>query len=382
MMIPLVKNTISVDEVQSLSKWLQSNPRLTRNTLCEEFEYNWSQWLGVKYSHFVNSGSSANLLMFQALKEAERLRSKNVIVPAVSWVTSVTPVFQTGLNPILCDADEETLGLNIEHLEQLLKQNEISVVLVVHVLGVPNKMNEILELQERYNFILLEDSCEAVGSKYEDKKVGSFGLMSSFSYYYGHHLSTIEGGMVCTGDEELNNLVKSIASHGWARDLPENFKRSLELKYEVDPFNSFYTFYYNGYNLRSTDLNAFLGISQLKALDKKIAQRNKNYLRYASNLKEFYCQKNERAFISNFAYGVIDENKNKIVQNLLDNKVECRPLICGSIGRQPFWIKQFGVTKLPIADKVHLNGFYVPNNDELTFDEIDFICEIIQNILV
>ena len=376
-MIPLVKNTISFEEIKRLAEWLQTNPRLTRNTLCEDFEYQWSQWLGVKYSHFVNSGSSANLLIFEALKQSGRLRSNNVVVPAVSWVTSVTPVVQTGLNPLLCDADEETLGLNIDHLEKLLKENDISVVLIVHVLGVPNKMEEILELQMKYNFIIIEDSCEAVGSTYKGMKIGTFGLMSSFSYYYGHHLSTIEGGMVCSNDSELYNLVKSIASHGWARDLPENYKRSLELKYDIDPFNSFYTFYHNGYNLRATDLNAFLGLSQLESIDKKIAKRNVNYKRYLSNLKDFYCQKNEHAFISNFAYGILNENKKAIVQNLFENGIECRPLICGSIGRQPFWTKTFGVTELPFADKVHFNGFYVPNNDELTPEEIDFISETI-----
>jgi len=377
-MIPLVKNTISKEEITNLSNWLLSDPRLTRNVLCEEFEYKWSKWLGTKYSHFVNSGSSANLLIFEALKQSGRLHTKNIIVPAVSWVTSVTPVIQLGLTPILCDADEETLGLNIDHLEKLLKANDVSAVLLVHVLGVPNKMDDILRLKEKYNFILIEDTCEAVGSRFKDKKVGTFGLLSSFSFYYGHHLSTIEGGMVCTEDEELYMLVKSISSHGWARDLSENYKRNLESKFNVDPFNSFYSFYFNGYNLRSTDLNAFLGISQLSSLDNKIIKRNQNYQRYKSNLSEFYVQKNDYAFISNFSYGIIDKNKNKIVQNLFDNRIECRPLICGSMGRQPFWIKQFGVTELPIADKVHFDGFYIPNNDELSPEEIDFISNVIK----
>jgi CDP-6-deoxy-D-xylo-4-hexulose-3-dehydrase len=298
-------------------------------------------------------------------------------VPAVSWVTTVTPVIQTGLNPILCDADENNLGLNLTHLENLLIENDIAAVILVHVLGVPNSMDEILHLRDKYGFILIEDSCEAVGSKYLNKNIGTFGLMSSFSFYFGHHLATIEGGMVCTDDEELYTLVKSISSHGWARDLNESYKRGLEKKYNIDPFDSFYTFYHTGYNLRSTDLNAFIGIKQLNNLDNSIVERNKNYLNYKNKLNNFWAQTNEKSFVSSFAYAIIDENRNKIVKELLRNSIECRPLICGSIGRQPFWIEKYGVYELPFADKVHFNGFYVPNNPELTEDEIDFICEII-----
>ncbi len=377
-MIPLVKNTITQEEVLKLSEWLSSNPRLTRGVLCEEFEYEWSKWLGAKYCHFVNSGSSANLLIFEALKASGRLKSKKVIVPAVGWVTTVTPVIQTGLNPVLCDADERNLGLNLEHLESLLKNYDAAAVILVHVLGVPNNMDEILYLKGKYDFVLVEDSCEAVGSKYDGRSIGTFGLMSSFSFYFGHHMSTIEGGMVCTDDDELHSLVKSIASHGWARDLPEHFKRGLEKKYNVDPFDSFYTFYYSGYNLRSTDLNAFLGINQIKKLDKNIQIRNRNYQIYKERLKGFWAQSNDRSFISSFAYGLIDEKRNQIVKDLLENGVECRPLICGSIGRQPFWIEKYGQCQLPIGDKVHFNGFYLPNNPDLTEDEIESICEIVK----
>lgn len=377
-MIPLVKNTISKEEMLDLGKWVSSNPRLTRGILCEEFENKWSNWLGTKYSHFINSGSSANLLIFEALKASGRLKSKNVIVPAVGWVTTVTPVIQTGLTPILCDADENNLGLNLNHLEKLLKENNIAVIIIVHVLGVPNSMDEIASLRDKYGFILIEDACEAVGSKYSEKNVGTLGLMSSFSFYYGHHLSTIEGGMVCTDDEELYTLVKSISSHGWARDLNENYKRGLEKKYNIDPFDSFYTFYNTGYNLRSTDLNAYIGIHQLDHLENSILKRNKNYFNYKNKLKSLWAQSNEKSFVSNFAYALISENRNQIVKDLLNNSVECRPLICGSIGRQPFWIEKYGICELPFADKVHFNGFYVPNNPDLTENEIDFICDIIR----
>jgi CDP-6-deoxy-D-xylo-4-hexulose-3-dehydrase len=376
-MIPLVRDTINKEEMMALGAWISSNPRLTRGILCEEFEHKWSNWLGTKYSHFVNSGSSANLMIFEALKASGRLKSNNVIVPAVGWVTTVTPVIQTGLTPILCDADEQNLGLKVDHLEQLLKEHDIAAVILVHVLGVPDSMDEILSLREKYGFILIEDACEAAGSQYMKKNIGTMGLMSSFSFYFGHHLSTIEGGMVCTDDEELYTLVKSISSHGWARDLNENYKRGLEKRYTIDPFDSFYTFYYTGYNLRSTDLNAFLGMKQLERLDTSNRKRNNNYLNYKNKLKTFWAQTNDKAYVSSFAYALISENRNTIVKDLLKNSVECRPLICGSIGRQPFWIEKYGLCALPVADKVHFQGFYVPNNPDLTEDEINFICNII-----
>lgn len=381
-MITLVKDTISKSDLSKLQEWLGTNPRLTKGILTEEFEDKWSRWLGVKYSTFVNSGSSANFLMFDALINSGRLKSNKIIVPAVSWVTTVSPVIQLGLTPILCDCNLENLGLDLNNFEDILKKENIGAVIIVHVLGVPNNMQEILNLCSKYDVILLEDCCEAHGSQYDGIKVGNFGKMSSFSFYYGHHMSTIEGGMVCTNDLELNTIVKSIRSHGWARDLPEVKKRGLEEKYNIKPFNSLYTFYLPGYNFRPTDLNAFLGIIQLENLDSNIKKRNNNFQLYKSKLNQFWQQKNERAYISNFAYGIIDSKREKLVQKLYDNNVECRPLICGSIGRQPFWISRYGISHFPNADQVNDNGFYVPNNQDIKEEEIDFICSIISEKII
>lgn len=381
-MIKLVKNNITIEELNKLQKWLATDPRLTKGVVTEEFENKWSEWLGVKHSCFVNSGSSANLLMMDALIQSNRLKSKKIIVPAVSWVTTVAPVMQLGLTPILCDCDEDDLGLNIDHLQQIVSENEIGAIIIVHVLGVPNKMVEILSICDQYGIILLEDCCESPGSEYNGQKVGTFGLMSSFSFYYGHHISTIEGGMVSTNDLDLHAVVRSIGSHGWARDLPEFHKKGLENKFKIDPFDSLYTFYYPGYNFRSTDLNAFLGISQLEKIDEIVNKRNANYIRYKEKLNDFWNQSNSKSFISNFAFAIISKQRKEIVDKLLLNNVECRPLICGSIGRQPFWINKYGEIGLENADKVHFNGFYIPNNQDLTAKEVDFICDIINSVSI
>lgn len=377
-MISLVKDTITHSEVTALADWLKTNPRLTKGVLTQQFEMEWANWLGTKYSVFTNSGSSANLLMLDALINSNRLKSKNIVVPAISWVTTVAPVMQLGLNPILCEADPYNLGLDLQCLEDILKKQNVAAVMIVHVLGVPNHMDEIVALCKKYDVFLLEDCCEAHGSLYNNKKVGTFGTMSSFSFYYGHHMSTIEGGMVSVNDKELLSIVLSIRSHGWARDIPQDIKTRLESEHNIDDFSALYTFYYPGYNFRPTEINAFLGISQLKKLDCTIKKRNQHYLHYVQRLKgKLDWLHNDNCFISSLAFGMISDKKNQIVKNLVKNNIECRPLICGSMGQQPFWIKQYGRVSFPVADKVHYQGLYVPNNQDLTSNEIDFICDVI-----
>jgi len=379
-MIPLVKNTINTEDLRELSNWLLGIPKLTKGELTGEFEKTWSEWLGVPYSVFLNSGSSANLLMLDVLVESGRLKSKKVIAPAVSWSTTVAPMMQLGLEPILCDADEHNLGLDLNHLEDLLKKEKPAVVTVVHVLGVPNLIGYIRGLCKRYGAYLLEDCCEAVGSSIDGLNVGTFGEMSSWSFYYGHHISTIEGGMLCCHDPELYSIALSLRSHGWARDLDISAQRKLETAFEVGDFDRLYTFYYPGYNFRPTDLNAFLGLRQLKRARGIAAKRNANYHSYKKNLEgKFWIQTNESAYISSFAFGLIDERRAQIIEKLRKSEIESRPLICGSIGRQPFWIKKYGRTSLKVADRVSKYGFYLPNNHELTDQEIDFICGVVSN---
>ena len=194
-MINLVKDTISFDEIKKLTAWLETNPRLTKGRQTIEFENEWSRWLGVKHSIFVNSGSSANLAITYALKIADKLKNNKVVVPAVSWATTVAPVIQFGLEPLLCDACPKTLGVDTEHFRQLCEKEKPSALILVHVLGIPCQMDEIINICNEYDVLLVEDTCESVGSLYGKRKLGTFGVASSFSFYYGHHLSTIEGGM-------------------------------------------------------------------------------------------------------------------------------------------------------------------------------------------
>lgn len=379
--INLVKDTINKDNINNLIEWLKTNPRLTKGDLTVEFEKKWSEWLGVKYSVFINSGSSANLAMIYSLILSGKLKNNKIIVPAVSWVTTVTPAIQFGLEPILCDCDENNLGLDLNHLKSLIKEHNPSSIILVHVLGIPNHMNEIIELCQDNDIFLLEDTCEALGSEYYGKRLGSLGLMSSFSFYFGHHMSTIEGGMVCTNDEEFYHLVLSIRSHGWDRDLPEEKKKILRNTHDVNNFRALYTFYYPGFNLRSTDLQAFIGLDQMNGLPHLIKRRNDNYNLYNSLIKEdvWKIKPPEGSFVCNFNYPIITRNIDNLILNLQDKNVECRPLICGSINEQPFWYKRYGKKELKNSELVHHYGMYLPNHAELEEEDIRYICDIVNN---
>jgi CDP-6-deoxy-D-xylo-4-hexulose-3-dehydrase len=378
--IPLVEDVISKKDINEVIKWLRKNERLTKGKLTIEFEKVWSEWLGRKRSIFVNSGSSANLLMIYALICSQRMKNKKIIAPAVSWATTVTPIIQLGLEPILCDADINTLGVDIDHLKKLIEQHNPSALIIVHVLGIPNRMDEILELCHKNNVILLEDSCESVGSTYKGTKTGGFGLMSSFSTYYGHHFSTIEGGLISTDDEEIYNILLSIRSHGWDRDLDEKVRKDLREKYNIDEFRSLYTFYYPGFNLRSTDLQAKIGLLQMEKLDASIEKRKSNFALYDRLIKNnsWKATPDNNMSVSNFAYPIIHIKSDIIIKNLQKNNIACRPLICGSIARQPFFTNLYGKqVQLSMADVVHDYGLYIPNNPDMTEKDIIMISTIV-----
>ena len=373
--IKLTDNTISLKNINSLINWLKKNPRLTKGNLTIKFEKLFSNWIKRKYSIFVNSGSSANLLIAQGLLEAKILKNKTIIAPAVSWVTTVTPFIQMGYDVKLCDCNKSDLGLDINHLEKLCKRYRPSLLILVHVLGHANDMKSIMKICSKYKIKIIEDTCEALGSTYEGKNLGTLGIASTFSFYYGHHISTIEGGMLTLDDKKLYNILLSIRSHGWGRDLEKKERNRLEKKYNIDNVRSLYTFYYSGFNLRPTDLNAFLGIQQMKVLSRKIKVRFRNFKIYFKNLSSFWAQKSATKIVSNFGYAIMVRNRRELFNYLKKNKIETRPLICGNMGEQPFWLKKYKKPKLPNAEKIHKYGLYLPNHENLTEEQVKYICE-------
>jgi len=387
-MINLVKDTISNDDIDKLIGWLQTYPRLTKGPLTLELEQKWSDWIGTKYSVFCNSGSSANLLMLSAYIENTRMQKDRnklkIVVPSVSWATDLAPIIQLGLTPILCDCNLNDLSIDLDHLNEIITSHgKIDALLLVSVLGLVPKMDKIQDICDKHDIVLLEDSCESMGSKHKGQNLGTFGNMSSFSTFFGHHISTIEGGFVSTNDKELYDLLLSLRSHGWDRDLDKKSQNKLRDVWDVSGFESLYTFYYPGYNLRSTDLNAFIGIGQIDNLNEWGLVREKNFRLYQRLIHNDYWKPKlyPNSFVSNFAYPIIHPARNEIAQQLQNNSVEVRPLVCGSMGNQPFYKKQYGKIKLPNADKIDEYGLYVPNNPKLTENEVTIVADIINNVI-
>ena len=376
MKVKLAEQIIDQTDINQLIEWIKSTDKFTKGEQTLLFEEEWSNWLGCKYSVFVNSGSSANFLMFLALLYSDKLKNKKVIVPAVSWVTTVSPAIQLGYEPIVCDCDEDDLGLSIKHFEELCQKHNPSAVIAVHVLGHAGKLNKIKEICSKYDVILLEDSCEAPGSEYGYQKLGTFGLASSFSFFYGHQISTIEGGMISTNDKDFYNLLISLRSHGWLRDNDDYFKEKYLSKYDITEFESNYFFLFPGVNMRSTDLNAYIGRNQLKKMDRYVENRDKNYRKYCESIENrHWVQKSNTNLISSLGFGIMSENRDELVANLRENRIECRPLICGSIQEHPFWFERYGKVDLPNATKVHKTGFYIPCHQNMTNQEIEFVCQ-------
>ena len=378
----LAEDTITHPELESLSRWMLEGHRLTKGEQTLNFEAEFSDFVGSKHSVFVNSGSSANLLSIYSAKISGRLRNNIAIAPAVSWVTTVTPLLQFGFQTYLCDADKTNLGLDLNHFEYLCRKHKPSIAILVHVLGHSNNLKELLEICEKYDVCIVEDTCEALGSEYNSRKLGTFGLSGTFSFYYGHHVSTIEGGMVITNDDEMCNVMRSIRSHGWSRDLPVNLMNSLQSRYQIDDFRNLYTFYYEGFNLRSTDLQAYIGRSQLKKIHEIGVIRNNNMKYYRSLLSNYFKQNCNGSFVSNFAYGTLVQNPRETFEELWKHGIETRPLICGNIARHPFWIDRFGKSDLKVADIIHDYGIYLPNHANMTQADVEEICDTFSTVAI
>jgi len=379
----LAEDTINRKDIDQLIDWLKSYPHLTKGKLTLQFEEKWNQWLGCKYSVFCNSGSSANLLMFYTLLLSGRLKNKKVVVPSVGWATTIAPAIQFGFEPLLCEADPDTFGLDLKHLKVLLEEHEPSTVMLVQVLGVPHKMKELLALKEKYGFILLEDACAAIGSSTHGRKIGTFGDMASFSFYFGHQISTIEGGMISTNDKEFQNLLLMSRSHGWGKDLDVQTHEALVKEHQIDDFQKPFIFYEPGFNLRSTDLNAFIGLGQLDKLEWIIQRRHENHLLYQKYLGDkFDTQQwnNSEAKISSISFGLVAETIEQriaIVNALTENGIETRLFSAGNLGLHPFWVKRYGRSDFPVANRIHDCGLFLPNHPVLKPEDIEFISQVV-----
>jgi CDP-6-deoxy-D-xylo-4-hexulose-3-dehydrase len=374
---PLMQTAITDADKKAMIDFIQSSDRYTCGNMVKQFEDAWSEWLGCKYSLYVTSGSTANLLLMAAVKELYDIpNGSKVLVPACTWVTNVAPVFQVGLEPVFCDVDLERYSFDINSLPD----EDIKIVFVTHLLGLNSPVEK---LKEKYpNAIFLEDICESHGVRASDgTKRGSSGTGSTFSFYYGHHMTTIEGGIISTDNELLYELMKIKRSHGMARLLsPKYYEEAINKHPKIDPSFLFLT---DGYNFRNTELNAVLGIEQLKRLDGNIETRRDNFKCFMEHLDPelFYIPFDDPGN-SSFAFPFIckkPEDMPKLKAIFAELGVEYRPIVSGNLLLHPFLEKWKDSVDVPNANLLNDNGVYIGNNHFVTKDMIVKVFETIKN---
>jgi CDP-6-deoxy-D-xylo-4-hexulose-3-dehydrase len=378
MKIKLMENAISEEEIDAAIACLRSG-EYTQGKLVDSFEKRFAEWNNSKYAVMVNSGSSANLLMAFMLKQKYGLKDGDeVIVPSVAWPTTVYPIIQHNLKPIFCDVDE-SFNLDIASFKRMISP-KTKAVFLVHLLGQPAKVDEIMKICKEKNLILMEDCCESLGATHNGIKVGNFGVMGSFSLYFGHHMTTIEGGMIVTDSFELYDLLKSARSHGWVRGSP---RKDLYSNYE----NKDFLFDMLGYNLRSTNLNAAIGLVQLKKLDESIKIRLNNHRHFLNKIQKLNLkvQKVDLDETTSFSLAVIfntKEERDYILKSLGKYEIESRPIVAGNLLHQPvFKSLKVKSDKTPMADIIHYRGIYLPNNQFINSEKIDYMVDSIGNLL-
>ena len=372
----LMNNAITPDDKLELVKFILSTDFYTNGPKVKEFEKAWSEWLGCKHSLFVSSGSTANTLLVAAVKELYNIpNGSKVLVPACTWVTNVGPIIQLGLEPVFCDISLDHFSFDESKLPDD-PDSEIRLVFVTHLLGINAPIEKF---KEKYpNALFIEDICESHGVLDDSgKKRGSdSSLGSTFSFYYGHHMTTIEGGMVSTNNSELYELMLIKRSHGMARNhSPEYFQAAIEKYPDLNPQFMFLT---DGYNFRNTELAAVLGICQLKRLDENIAIRRRNYKKFIELLEEFqgdFYVPNKSETNSSFCLPLIlkDSTKLKELKRILtENSIENRPVVAGNLLLHPF-LKEWSraVDNTPNANILNFNGVYIGNSQFVNESMID-----------
>jgi len=384
----LMKNNILREDLDAVIAFLQTdNPHLTQNKMVREFELKWSEWAGVKHSLFVNSGASANLATITALKHL--YGTGEIIVPPLTWASDVSSVIWNGFTPVFADIDPRTLGMADNMILEKLT-GKTKAVFLTYVLGFNCLTDRLLDELKKRNIVLIEDVCESHGAKYKGKRLGSFGLASNFSFYYAHHMTTIEGGMICTNDDNFYDVIKMLRSHGMVREayLDDTKQRYKEKFPEVHPE---FTFAFPAFNIRSTEINAVIGLNQISRLDGNIEKRNQNFYLFLENLdgKKYYTDFDCEG-MSNYAFVlVLREPDQKLWGNvcnaLRENGVEFRHGTAGggNMLRQPYLREFVGANAYKQyinTEHIHQYGLYLGNYPSLEKEKILSVCKVLNDV--
>lgn len=386
MKFPLMRNNILRDDLDAIIEHLkQDDPMLTNGPNCRAFEQEWSKWLGVKYSVFVNSGASANLLSMTELK-LRYPQGGEVIVPTLTWISDIASVIQCGFKPVFVDVDFNTLAMNEDGILDAIKQDTRAVFLS-HIQGFNGLTDKLINILNKLEIDLIEDVCESHGATHNGQKCGSIGKTSNFSFYYAHHMTTIEGGMVCTNDEETYETLRMLRSHGMVREAATETTKN-KYKSENPDLNPDFIFAHAAYNMRNNEIGGILGRKQLPRLDDNVRIRNTNHVRFLNNIdnKKFFTE--FRLYgASNYAFNLIVNEKDpeymiRLMSRLRENSIEFRR---GSAGggnqvRQPYLkdlVPEDYYARFPNTEHIHFYGMYIGNFPTMTNDEIDFITKVI-----
>ena len=385
--LPLMDDNINREDVNSVIDFLNQDPipKLTNGPKVVEFEKQWSEWVGVKHSLFVNSGASANELTMLALKYM--YGDGEVIVPPLTWISDISSVLFAGFRPVFVDVNFDNLSFDLNKLKEAITPKTRAIFLT-HVLGINGLTDELLKLCKDKNILLIEDVCESHGTTFKGKKVGSFGYASNFSFYFAHHMSTIEGGMVCTNDDKFYQMCRALRSHGMMREMTDDsMKQEIIEKYP--DLNPDFIFVGPAHNFRSTEINAVIGLNQLPRLDDNNKKRISNFNHFISNLNaEKYITELRTAGQCNYAFIVImrDDSlavRDKIEATLKKESIEFRRGLSGGGNqmRQPFMTQfNYDLSKYPNIEHIHNFSWYIGNYPSLPQEKIDYLLEVLNNL--
>ena len=380
-------DNINREDVNSVIDFLNQDPipKLTNGPKVVEFEKQWSEWVGVKHSLFVNSGASANELTMLALKYM--YGDGEVIVPPLTWISDISSVLFAGFRPVFVDVNFDNLSFDLNKLKEAITPRTRAIFLT-HVLGINGLTDELLKLCKDKNILLIEDVCESHGTTFKGKKVGSFGYASNFSFYFAHHMSTIEGGMVCTNDDKLYQMCRALRSHGMMREMTDDtMKQEIIEKYP--DLNPDFIFVGPAHNFRSTEINAVIGLNQLPRLDDNNKKRISNFNHFISNLNaEKYVTELRTAGQCNYAFIVImrDDSfdmRDKIEATLKEKGIEFRRGLSGGGNqmRQPFMTQfNYNLDNYPNIEHIHNFSWYIGNYPSLPQEKIDYLLEVLNNL--
>jgi len=385
---PLMKSNFTNSDIVAATKVLKKkNIILTQSDHVKKFEKKWSKWLGVKYTVFVNSGSSANFLTMAALKLL--LGKGEIIVPTLTWISDIVSVIQNNFKPVFVDINPKNLCMSESQIIKKIN-NKTVAVFMTHVQGFNGLSNKLISFLKKKKILLIEDVCESHGATFNNKKLGTFGKISNFSFYYAHHMSTIEGGAVCTNDKNLYELVRILRSHGMARESGnKKFEKRMMKKYpKLSPK---FIFLYPGYNFRNNEIGAAIGINQLKSLDKNNIKRKENFKLFLKLIDHsMYRTDFDIKGSCNYAFPLILKTKNlkkrdKFEKILLKQKIEFRRGNAGGGNqlRQPYlkdFAKKINIKNFSEVDHIHFFGYYIGNYPSLTKNKIIKICKILNAI--